>query len=229
MRSAEAAAVCRGVHRRYDIGSGAVAALRGVDLEVTSGAVLALMGPSGSGKSTLLRLFACLDRADRGQVVLDGRDTTAMSRRQRLRLRRSRVGFVFQDPAQNLIEHLTVRQHLALAASLRGLRASGKAITAMLDRLGLAERVDYFPQQLSGGQQQRVAIAFAALGAPALLVADEPTGQLDHDSGAAVMQALHALAAEGTAVLVATHDRGVARQAHRVVVLRDGVLVGEEQ
>jgi putative ABC transport system ATP-binding protein len=200
----------------------AVPALRGVDLDLAAGTVTALVGPSGSGKSTLLRLLACVDRADGGTIEIDGIDVGRLSRRGRVRLRRHRLGFMFQSPADNLLEYLTVRQHLELGAQLRGLSKKNGQVDELLDRLGLADRAGHLPRQLSGGEQQRVAIAFASLGPPALLVADEPTGQLDHSTVDSVLDAFEVLAATGVAVVAATHDPSVARRADRVVYLRDG-------
>jgi ABC-type lipoprotein export system ATPase subunit len=149
-----------------------------------------------------------------------------MSRRRRRHLRRRDIGVIAQDPAANLLDYLTVRQHLKLGARMRGLRASTREMTGLLDRLGIADRADHKPRELSGGQQQRAAVAFAAMGHPALIVADEPTGHLDHTSGEAVMQALAAVAETGVAVVIATHDRIVAERADRIIDLADGVVTG---
>jgi ABC-type lipoprotein export system ATPase subunit len=186
------------------------------------------MGPSGSGKSTLLRLLACIDRADAGSVQIDGTDVTRLSRARRVRLRRKRLGFMFQAPPDNLLEYLTVRQHLQLGARMRGLSKRDPQIDELLDALGLASRAKHLPKQLSGGEQQRVAIAFAAVGPPALLVADEPTGQLDHSTVDSVLAAFAVLATRGVAVVAATHDPTVARSADRVVRMRDGRIEEEE-
>jgi ABC-type lipoprotein export system ATPase subunit len=215
---------CRGVVRTYHLDGSEVGALRGVDLDLPAGTFTALVGPSGSGKSTLLRLLACVDRPDKGSIEIDGIETGRMSRRGRLRLRRRKLGFMFQAPADNLLAYLTVRQHLRLAAQLRGLSTRDSQTEALLDRLGLAARANHLPGQLSGGEQQRVGIAFAALGSPTLLVADEPTGQLDHSTVDTVLDAFLAMADAGVAVVAATHDPVVARRAHRVVHMRDGVI-----
>jgi ABC-type lipoprotein export system ATPase subunit len=228
---ADPTVVCRDVARSYrldpprDPGADReVRALRGVSLVLPRGAVVALMGPSGSGKSTLLRVLACVDRADRGVVMVDGVDTTRLSTRRRRRLRRQRLGLVVQNPADNLLDYLTVRQHLCLAAQLRGLPGRHPQIGELLDAMGLTGRADHLPRQLSGGEQQRVALAFAALGRPALLLADEPTGQLDHRAAGSVLDAFRVLAAGGMTVLAATHDPLVAARADLVVRLRDGGL-----
>jgi putative ABC transport system ATP-binding protein len=212
------------VVRTYHLDGSEVGALRGVDLELPPGTFTALIGPSGSGKSTLLRLLACVDRPDKGSIEIDGIETAALSRRGRQALRRRRLGFMFQAPADNLLGYLTVRQHLRLAVQLRGQSRKDGQGEALLERLGLADRADHLPRQLSGGEQQRVAIAFASVGPPALLVADEPTGQLDHSTVDSVLDGFLAMAAAGVAVVAATHDPVVARRAHRVVRMRDGVI-----
>jgi putative ABC transport system ATP-binding protein len=218
----EPAVRCRDVVRTYRLDGSTVAALRGVSLDLAPGTVTALVGPSGSGKSTLLRLLACVDRADEGLVQIDGVNVTGLSRAGRVRLRRRRLGFMFQSPADNLLEYLTVRHHLELGAQLRGRPRTDPQIDSLLDRLGIADRADHLPRQLSGGEQQRVAVAFAALGPPALLVADEPTGQLDHHTVDSVLDAFAVLASMGVAVVAATHDPSVAERADRVIRMRDG-------
>lgn len=215
--------VCRAVIRSYRISADdIVPALKGVDLQLHPGTVTALIGPSGSGKSTLLRLLACVDRPDSGSILVQGRDTARLSRGRRVRLRRRSLGYMFQSPADNLLDYLTVRQHLKLAAQMRGRRVRRSDVDDLLERLGLAGRADNLPRQLSGGEQQRAAIAFAAVGPPALLVADEPTGQLDHDTVGDVLDAFTALARTGVAIVAATHDPIVAQRADRVVHMVDG-------
>jgi len=213
---------CRDVVRAYRIDGSSVLALRGVTLDLAPGTVTALVGPSGSGKSTLLRLLACLDRPDEGSIRIDGTEVARLPRAGRARIRRRRLGFMFQNPADNLLGYLTVREHLELGARLRGMSRTDPQIDDLLDRLGLADRANHRPHQLSGGQQQRVAIAFAALGPPALLVADEPTGQLDHATVDSVLDAFAVLAETGVAVVAATHDPAVAARADRVIRMRDG-------
>jgi len=220
--------VCHNVVRTYQISADdTVHALRGVNLMLEPGTFTALIGPSGSGKSTLLRLLACVDRPDSGEILIDGRDAAQLSRSGRVRLRRKRLGFMFQNPADNLLDYLTVRQHLRLAAQMRGVSTRGRHATELLDRLGMGHRADHLPKQLSGGEQQRVAIAFAAVGPPTLLVADEPTGQLDHDTVGGVLDAFAAMAATGMAIVAATHDPVVSRRADRVVRMRDGQIEEE--
>ena len=213
-----------GLSRSY---GGDVQALRGVDLSLPRGSFTALVGPSGSGKSTLLRLIGCLDRADAGALTIDGVEVTRLSRRRRTRLRRRKIGFLFQAPADNLLGYLTVREHLELGAQLRGLSKRDPQVGELLEALGLADRARHRPAQLSGGEQQRVAIAFASIGTPAVLVADEPTGQLDHSTVDSVLAAFRVLASSGVAVLAATHDPAVASGADRVVTMRDGMVTDD--
>jgi ABC-type lipoprotein export system ATPase subunit len=212
------------VRRTYRLDGSEVGALRGVDLDLAPGTFTAMVGPSGSGKSTLLRLLACVDRPDEGSVEIDGVETATLSRRGRRRLRRHSIGYVFQAPADNLLAYLTVRAHLRLAAQMRQVSARDRQAETLLGRLGLTDRSRHLPRHLSGGEQQRVGIAFASLGPPVLLVADEPTGQLDHTTVDSVMDGFLAMADAGVAVVVATHDPAVWRRAHRVVRMRDGVI-----
>jgi putative ABC transport system ATP-binding protein len=209
---------CEAVIRRYR----GVTALDGVSLTLARGEFTALVGPSGSGKTTLLRLLACLDRADEGTVRLDGTEVTGLSGRRRARLRRHRLGIVFQSPPDNLLPYLTVREHLRLGAQLRGVPDEDPQ--ELLAALSLSKRAGHRPAELSGGEQQRVAIAFAAVGRPALLLADEPTGQLDHVAAATVLDAFRALTDLGVTVIAATHDPAVSAAADRVVTMRDGLI-----
>jgi putative ABC transport system ATP-binding protein len=223
-----AAVVCRDVVRTYRVSADdTVRALRGVNLTLEPGTFTALVGPSGSGKSTLLRLLACVDRPDSGEIRIGDREVATLSRGGRVKLRRKRLGFMFQNPADNLLDYLTVRQHLRLAAQMRGVSTRGRPADELMDRLGITDRADHLPRQLSGGEQQRVAIAFAAVGSPTLLVADEPTGQLDHDTVGAVLDAFAAMATTGMAIVAATHDPVVFRRADRVVRMRDGHIEEE--
>ncbi|MDQ0380391.1 ABC transporter ATP-binding protein [Amycolatopsis thermophila] len=215
---------CEGVGYDYPTPSHhseSVRALSDVALSVHRGAITAVVGPSGSGKSTLLKILACLERPEEGRVWIDGTEVTALSARARRAIRRARVGYVFPDPADNLLDYLTVAEHLALAARLRG-RDTGAG--RVLGTLGLEHRRDHVPRRLSGGEQQRLALAFAAVGEPAVVVADEPTAQLDRASAARAVEALRGLADRGQAVLLATHDPEVSRAADRVVELVDGRL-----
>ncbi|GAB3834505.1 ABC transporter ATP-binding protein [Dactylosporangium cerinum] len=200
-------------------------ALVDVDVSAPAGLITAVIGPSGSGKSTLLRLLTGMDSPDEGTVTIAGQDIGTLSPAGRARLRRSRLGLVRQDPGDNLLAYLTVRQHLRLAAQIRGVaEATGEALLAPL---GIDGRADHLPHQLSGGERQRVAIAFAAVGPPSVLVADEPTGQLDHGNVDAVVAALRVIADAGVAVIAATHDPAVWQRADRVVRLQAGRVVRE--
>lgn len=219
------AATCRGVVKIYWTASGEVHALKGVDAVVAAGAVTALVGPSGSGKSSLLRILAGLDRPTAGGVSVGGHELVGLSRRRLRQVRRRLVGYVFQRPSQNLLGHLRAREHLTHAAALRGVRDIEPA--ELLHRLGIGARAEHTPAQLSGGEQQRLALAQALVGDPPLLIADEPTAELDHHTGLALLDEVHALAQRGTGVLIATHDPQVVATADRVLHLRHGALEAE--
>jgi putative ABC transport system ATP-binding protein len=208
----------------YWTATGEVNALRGVDTVFPAGSVTAIVGPSGSGKSSLLRIVAGMDRATAGQVIVGGTDLSPLSEAHRRRLRRTMVGYVFQRPSENLIPYLTVREHLEHAASLRG---TDDDVDRLLERLGLGARAEHRPPQLSGGEQQRTAFAQAVVGRPALLVADEPTAELDHATGAALLRTVHELAASGVGVVMSTHDPQVVESADRTYYLRHGALQSE--
>ena len=218
----------KGLHKTYDSDGVAVHALRGADLALDEGELVALMGPSGCGKSTLLHLLGGLDTPSSGQVVLDGVPLADLSDRELTRVRRHRIGFVFQF--FNLVPVLTAAENVSLPAVIDGqpTEERDRRVAELLDRVGLTDRADHVPARLSGGEQQRVAIARALLNRPAVLLADEPTGNLDRRSGAEVMQLIaRANADDGQTVLVVTHDPNVAAVAGRVVLLRDGAVVDE--
>ena len=204
-----------------------VRAVDGVSLALSRGEWVALVGPSGCGKSTLLQLAGLLDRPDAGKVLLEGLDTTGHDEATRTRLRRGRLATIFQF--FHLLPTLTVRENVALPLRLNGVkgRAVRERVEVLLERLGLENRGDHHPHQLSGGQMQRVAIARALVHRPALILADEPTGNLDSQTGEDVLELLGSLTREeGATLLMVTHDREAARRADRVVVMRDGRLVG---
>jgi putative ABC transport system ATP-binding protein len=217
--------VARGVRKTFDPDTAPVRALRGADLVVRSGELVALMGPSGSGKSTLLNVVAGLERADDGEVVVAGHDVTGMSEDALARLRRRHVGIVFQF--FNLIDGMSTLENVALAALAAG--ASRKEATRragdLLDLLGLLEKADASPATLAGGQRQRLAIARALANEPTLLLADEPTGALDSESGAEVLELFRRLHARGQTIVLVTHSDEVAGAADRVVHMRDGRMV----
>jgi putative ABC transport system ATP-binding protein len=210
-----------GVGKEYP---GGVAALRGVDLRIEPGELLAIVGPSGSGKSTLLHIIGTLDRPSSGAVAIAGHDISTLSDRRLSALRAQHVGFVFQ--AFHLVPGMSARDNVAEGLVYRGLPRAERRRRAerALERVGLAERMGHRPHQLSGGQKQRVAIARAVVGEPDLLLADEPTGALDSASGASVMTLLHDLNQEGATIAVITHDIEIAGQLPRQVRLRDGQI-----
>jgi putative ABC transport system ATP-binding protein len=219
------AIVATDVTRTYKLDGVSVPALRGVSLTVAVGDYLAIVGASGSGKSTLMHLLGGLDRPTGGTLVIGGRDVATLSPPELARLRNETIGFVFQS--FHLLARTTARDNVALPLVYRGIgRRERRARAAeMLDRVGLAHRVDHRPNQLSGGEQQRVAIARALVTGPSVLLADEPTGNLDSVTGQSVLTLLESLNADGVAVVLVTHDREVAERAHRQIVMRDGLIV----
>ncbi|AXO33784.1 ABC transporter ATP-binding protein [Micromonospora chalcea] len=213
------------VRRIHGAGEAAVHALRGVSLTVRAGELVAVMGPSGSGKSTLLALAGGLDRPTSGEVVVEGEALGGLSARELARLRRRRIGYVFQD--LNLLGSLTAVENVALPLELdgTGVRAARQLALTALREVDVAELADRFPDQMSGGQQQRVAIARALVGERRLVLADEPTGALDSQSGEAVLHLLRRRVDAGAAGVLVTHEARHAGWADRVVFLRDGVMV----
>jgi putative ABC transport system ATP-binding protein len=217
--------VATDIARTYDLGGVTVSALRGVSLTVDEGDYVAIVGTSGSGKSTLMHLLGALDRPTSGTLLIDGRDVSTLGPAEMARLRNETIGFVFQS--FHLLPRTTARDNVALPLVYRGTgrRERRERATAMLERVGLAHRVDHRPNQMSGGEQQRVAIARALITSPSVLLADEPTGNLDSTTGQQVLTLLESLNAEGVAVVLVTHDRDVAARAHRQIVMRDGQIV----
>jgi ABC-type lipoprotein export system ATPase subunit len=214
------AARCEGLDVDYRTATEVVHALRGVDAVFERGRLSVVAGPSGSGKSSLLRTVATLQRPRAGRVEVDGVDVTRLRPAARRRLRRRALGIVLQDPADNLVEYLRAEEQLQLAARLRGTDAGEAA--GLLDALGLAARAQSRPHELSGGEQQRVAFAAAAIGRPAVLLADEPTAELDTASGAALVDAMRSLVDRQATLIVSSHDAAVIDAADHVVWLHDG-------
>lgn len=200
--------------------------LHNLNLEVARGEVIAILGQSGSGKSTLLSLLAGLDRPDTGEIILDGRPLNAMSEVELTTFRAGRLGIVFQQ--YHLMGHLTALENVILPLELLGRKQVRATATALLQRVGLGERIMHFPHELSGGECQRVAIARALVVRPALLLADEPSGSLDIQTGQGVMELFFELVAEiGMTTLLVTHNAALANMCHRQLVLNAGVLTGE--
>lgn len=218
--------VARDLSKEYRSGENRLTVLRDVNFSIPQGAFVAIVGPSGSGKTTLLGLLAGLDTPSRGQVILDNDDMTAMSEDERAKLRGQKVGFVFQS--FQLISTLTALENVQVPLELRGETGSGERARDLLSRVGLADRLDHFPTQLSGGEQQRVAIARAFANQPRILFADEPTGNLDSDTGARIVDLLESLNRESnTTIVLVTHDLGLASQADRIIRLSDGRVISD--
>jgi putative ABC transport system ATP-binding protein len=214
----------RGISRVYETGRLQVAALRGVDLAVGEGEFVAIVGPSGSGKSTLMNIIGCLDRATAGEYRLDGSAVEDLSDDELARLRNRTIGFIFQS--FNLLPRTSALDNVATPLLYQGVggRERQERATRALERLGLGERLDHEPTELSGGEQQRVAVARALVTEPALILADEPTGNLDSRSGADVLNVFHDLHAAGRTIVLITHDPDVAAQAQRQIHVRDGLI-----
>ncbi|MCK6445435.1 MAG: ABC transporter ATP-binding protein [Planctomycetes bacterium] len=212
----------RGVRREFQMGRSVVRALDGVDLDVEGGELVALMGPSGCGKSTLLNVLGCLDRPTAGSYQLDGREVTTMRETGRVEIRRHRIGFVFQS--FQLVARMSAAANVELPMVFAGLDAGERRelATRALASVGLAARGAHRPSELSGGERQRVAIARALVRAPPILLADEPTGNLDSRSGAEIVRLLVELNAQGQTIVLVTHADAVAAVAHRILRMRDG-------
>jgi putative ABC transport system ATP-binding protein len=228
--SAESSAIVEviGLTRTIQTPTHRVEILRGIDLYIERGQFAAIMGPSGSGKSTLLGLLAGLDNATSGRILLDGQDITGLSEDRMAEVRGRKIGFVFQS--FQLIPTLTAEENVLLPAELAGAGpdAAGRA-RELLHRVGLSDRLDHYPVQLSGGEQQRVALARAFITRPPILLADEPTGNLDGATGQHVLELLLELnRVEGATLILVTHDPSLAAHADRVITLRDGLVVSDE-
>jgi putative ABC transport system ATP-binding protein len=219
----------RGISRLFQVGTQEVRALRGIDLDVPRGEYLSIMGPSGSGKSTLLNVLGCLDRPTAGSYALDGRETSTLNETELSLVRRHKIGFVFQF--FHLVPRLTAVENVELPMVFAGEDATERRarVERVLTSVGLAERMRHRPDQLSGGERQRVAIARAVVLEPAVLLADEPTGNLDSRSGDEIVQLIEAMNAAGLTLVVVTHDPRIGERARRRIRLSDGAIVSDEQ
>ena len=218
----------RGISRTYDVGGRPVRALRDFDLDIATGEYVSIMGPSGSGKSTLLNIVGCLDRPNSGSYKLDGEETADLSETELSRVRRHKIGFVFQF--FHLVPRLTAAENVELPMVFAGTDARERRERAAraLGSVGLADRVHHRPDQLSGGERQRVAVARAMVMDPAILLADEPTGNLDSASGAEIVELIETMNAHGLTLLVVTHDPAIGGRARRRIRLADGVKAADE-
>ncbi|MBW2290382.1 MAG: ABC transporter ATP-binding protein [Deltaproteobacteria bacterium] len=217
------------VHKHYDTGPLDVHALRGIDLEIYPGEFVAIMGPSGSGKTTLMEIMGCLSRPSLGDFRLNGRNVEEISANGLARIRGEEIGFVFQS--FNLLPRLSLIENVELPLVYRRVgrrERRDRAVTA-LARVGLDHRARHSPMEISGGERQRVAIARALVNAPSLLLADEPTGNLDSVTGDEILKLLHTIHAEGATVVIVTHDRTIGEQAERQLAIRDGLIAGDRE
>jgi putative ABC transport system ATP-binding protein len=217
-----------GIERVFTLGDSAVHALANLDLSIAAGEYVAVMGASGSGKSTLLNLLGLLDHPDAGVYRLEGRDVTTLSADEQARVRRERIGFVFQS--FHLVPRLTAAENIALPLMLDGIEPAERArrVEKALQDFGLANRADHRPDQLSGGQRQRVAIARATIMQPAVILADEPTGNLDRATGEEVVRLLEMLNAGGVTLIMVTHDAALGAHARRRIVMQDGRKISDD-
>ncbi|MBI2836869.1 MAG: ABC transporter ATP-binding protein [Acidobacteria bacterium] len=215
----------KGVSREFQVGDETVHALKDIDLEITGGDYVALMGPSGSGKSTLLNVMGCLDRATRGAYLLDGKDVTGLSETELALVRRHRIGFVFQF--FHLVPRLDAAGNVELPMVFAGVQRGERRerVAKALDSVGLSHRARHRPNQLSGGERQRVAIARAVVMGPSILLADEPTGNLDTHSGREIVELIERMNANGLTLVVVTHDPAIGRRARKTIAMRDGLIV----
>ena len=217
-----------GIRKVYDTGKVRVEALKGVDLHVGVGEFVAIVGPSGSGKSTLMNLIGCLDTPSGGTYLLRGKEVAGLDKNALAKIRNERVGFVFQN--FNLLPQITAFENVEMPLMFGGVarKERKERVRDLLDKVGLADRMEHRPTELSGGQMQRVAVARALAMNPDILLADEPTGNLDTSSGGDVMSLMEQLWKQGRTLIVITHDAALARRAGRVVEIRDGVIVRDE-
>ena len=212
------------IKRNFALGAETVYVLKGVNLEVTKGDYVALMGPSGSGKSTLMNLLGCLDTPTSGSYILNGKDVSQMNDSELAEIRNKEIGFVFQT--FNLLPRSTALENVALPMIYAGKNKAERnaRATEVLTQVGLADRLDHQPNQLSGGQRQRVAVARALVNKPSIILADEPTGNLDSKTSVEIMALFNEIHAQGNTVILVTHEEDIAEHAHRIIRLRDGVI-----
>jgi len=219
----------KGIRKKYDNGRVSVLALRGIDLDIGGNEYVAVVGPSGSGKSTLMNILGCLDTPSEGEYELSGDEVAKLDRNQLAEIRNKHVGFVFQN--FNLLPYASALENVELPLLFGGVPAKERRdrATAMLERVQLGDRLDHKPTELSGGQMQRVAIARALVNRPAMVLADEPTGNLDSASGRAIVEIFAELHASGQTIVMITHDQGMAKLASRMVQIRDGQIVEDRK
>jgi putative ABC transport system ATP-binding protein len=219
----------KAIRRIFRMGDQEVHALDGIDLDISAGEYVSIQGSSGSGKSTLLNVIGLLDHADGGRYELERRDVTDLTDEERARVRQERIGFVFQ--AFHLVPRLTARENVELPLMLAGISPTDRRnqVNQVLDAYGLTDRADHRPGELSGGQRQRVAIARATVMKPAVLLADEPTGNLDHTTGREVVSLLERLNESGTLLILVTHDPELGDRARRKIHMRDGRITGDDR
>ncbi len=221
--------VTRNLQRRYDMGGEVIHALRGIDLQIDHGEYVAVMGPSGSGKSTLMNMIGCLDSPDDGQYWLNGELVSTMNDRELARIRNSEVGFVFQT--FNLLPRANALHNVEMPLIYGGMRRKARLerAAAALARVGLADRMNHRPNEMSGGQRQRIAVARALVTEPSILLADEPTGNLDTVTGQEILGLFDELHAAGHTIILVTHEANVAEHAERSIILRDGSIETDQR
>jgi len=226
---AEAIIQLREITRKYEVGSETVHALRGVNLDIYKNEYVALMGPSGSGKSTLMNMLGCLDTPTSGTYILNSTDVSVMTDNQLAEIRNKEIGFVFQT--FNLLPRSTALENVALPLVYKGVKKAERMVraTEVLTQVNLANRMDHRPNELSGGQRQRVAIARALVNRPSIILSDEPTGNLDSKTSVEIMGLFEEIHSLGNTIILVTHEEDIARHAHRIVRLRDGLVESDEQ
>lgn len=218
-------AFCHAINRTYRVNRTSVPALRDISKEFPRGTITVIAGPSGSGKSSLLRLLACVERPDRGSIEIGGQSVANATARERRRLRRYTIAYIFQDPIDNLVEYLGAADQVRLAGRLRGHQVGSATVDEVLASVNLSHRHDHHPHHMSGGEQQRVSIACAMVGGPPVVVADEPTAELDSSAAEQVLDGIRVLADRGAAIMIASHDPRVINRADHLLLLDRGRTV----